>query len=215
MGTILTITHDLQNRRSSRKLHPALRSLIEKKVFTGGIIPDCFLQKDIPSCVILIAKSLESLKIRESGGANKGEIVGYIQAIIGPYFVNGTGDPWCMSTVQCIVAFIEDFFQVESPVPDTESVMNCYTNSRKIVGLLSEECEVGTFFLFQNGSKWYGHAGTVLEVLPSDKMNTFEGNTGDKSARDGDGAYFRMRDQHKNGLLVTKGFLRVYPENKI
>ena len=188
---------------------------MEDKIFKNGIVPDCFIKRDIPSCVVLISKTLESLKIREQGGANKGEIVGYIQSIIGPYFVNGTGDPWCMSTVQCIVAFIEDFFQVESPVPDTESVMNCFTNSRKIVGLISEECEVGTFFLFQNGTKWYGHAGSVLEVLHQGKMNTFEGNTGDKSARDGDGAYFRMRDQKKNGELVTKGFLRVYPENKI
>jgi len=201
-------------RKSNRKLHENLRLLIEEKLFKDGIVPECFLQQDIPACVVAVAKALESLKIREVGGNNRGELIGYIQSSIGSYVKNGDGEPWCLSTIQCIVAFIEDFFQIESPFPSTESVMSCYTAAREIPDLVSDDCEPGSFYLAQNGNKWFGHAGTVLSTS-IETMTTFEGNTGAQSVRDGDGAYIRIRNIKKNGDLVTKGFVRVYPENKI
>lgn len=209
------ITKDLKRRKTNRHLRIELRLLVENLIFPKGLIPACFLLKDIPQCVVETAKAFEKLGIREKGGQNKGEVIGYIQGVIGGYIPNGNGDPWCLSMVQCIVAFIEDFFQTESPFPETESVMNCFSSAKKIPDILLTEAEVGSFFLFQQGDKWMGHAGTVLEILPNDKMITFEGNTGHASIRDGDGAYFRERDQKVNGPLKTKGFVRVFPDNKI
>lgn len=165
--------------------------------------------------MIATAIAMEKLNIREKGGENRGEIVGYIQGVVGGYIPGGTGDPWCMSTIQCIVAFIEDYFQVESPLPDTESVMNCYSSTKNNPEIFTATAEEGTFFLFQSGERWMGHAGSVLEILPEGRMRTFEGNTGHSSIRDGDGAYFRERDQKKNGPLTTKGFVRIYPNNQI
>lgn len=207
------ITKDLVGKKK-RFLHPSLRLMIESEVFVNGIIPDCFNEKDVPACVVKVAQALDSLGIKEEGGNNKGQEVGYIQSIIGSYVENGTGDAWCMSTVQCVVAFIEDFFQVESPLPDTEGVMDCYTKAKDIPGLVTNKCEVGSFFLWQNGTGWQGHTGIVLSHSNT-TMNTFEGNTGAGSIRDGDGAFTRVRLIGNNGKYKIKGFARVYPDNKV
>jgi len=206
------VTSDLKG-RSKRFLHPSLRLMIEAEVFKDGV-PSCFGSKNIQECVVRVARALDSLGIREEGGNNKGKEVGFIQSIIGNYVANGTGDAWCMSTVQCVVAFIEDFFQVESPLPDTEGVMDCYSKAKIIPGMISDKCEIGTFFLWQNGSSWQGHTGVVLS-FDGMSMRTFEGNTGAGSIRDGDGAFTRMRLIGNNGKYKIRGYARVYPNNKV
>lgn len=209
------ITKDLAGRKS-RHIHPTLRLLIEKKLFPGRVVPREFSLKNLPQMVVMLAIALESLKVRETGGNNRGKLVGLIQGIIGPYLETGTGDAWCMSTVQVIVAFIEDFCGVESPVLDSESVTETGEAARKVPGLFTNECEVGTFFQAQYGSKWQGHSGTVLELLSGNQMRTFEGNTGSGSDRDGDGAFFKTRNRKNIGSsLIVRGFIRVYPNNVV
>jgi hypothetical protein len=211
-----TITRDLKGRKS-RFIHPTLRLLLEAKLFPGGRIPEAFRSVDIPRMTVLAAVALESLKVREIGGNNRGPLVGLIQDIIGPYAQNGTGDAWCMSTTQILVAIIEDYCQAESPVLDSEGCMNVYTSALSIQGLTTLHAEAGSMFICQNGKKWTGHTGLVLEVLPG-KMRTFEGNTGDGDARDGDGAYFRTRGLAKfasKSTLELRGFVRIYPHNEL
>lgn len=210
-----TITKDLVGKKG-RKLHPTLRVLMEEKIFPNGRIPDAFIDQDVQQMVILTSIGLESLAIREVGGNNRGNKVGLIQDIIGPYASNGTGDAWCMSTVQVVIAFIEDFIGVESPVLDSEGVTVTWKAAQKIPGLFTETPEVGTAFALQYGTKWQGHTGTVLQLLAALKMRTFEGNTGADSIRDGSGAFFRTRGQKTfGGTTVVRGFIRVYPYNKV
>lgn len=209
-----TITQDMAGKKA-RKLHPKLRAKMEAVVFPGGVIPKCFLDMDPQACVIYVAEKFETLKIREVGGNNRGEMVGLIQAIIGPYNPKGTGDAWCMSTDQCVIALIEDYFQIESPVLDSEHCVTTWNHAKKISGLTSSACVAGSFWLAQHGNTTSGHTGTVLKVLSGNKMGTFEGNTGDSSIRDGDGAFLRTRDQKQNGDLKTLGFVFIYPNNKL
>lgn len=209
-----SLTKDVQGKRQ-RFLHPGLRALLEAKVFPDKKIPQCFIDKNIPQCVITVAKALESLHIREEGGNNRGQMVGMIQGIIGAYSPSGTGDAWCMSTDQCIVAFIEDFFQVESPILDSEHCVTVFNAAKKFNGLIAPKCEEGTLWIAKHGDTSNGHTGIVIAEKFAGRMDTFEGNTGDSSMRDGDGAYFRSRYQGKNGDLKTLGFVRVYPDNKV
>ncbi len=209
------ITIPLPGRKSSRHLHPTLRLLMEEKIFPANIVPADFSSKRIPEMVRATALGLESLHIREVGGNNRGEKVGFIQGIIGGSGKNGTGDAWCMSTDQCIIAFLEDFLLTESPCPDGENCMDVFRRGVQVNGLMSATCEPGSFFIAQHGRSSQGHTGTVLSILPAGKMRTFEGNTGDENARDGDGAYLRTRNQVKNGDLTTKGFMRLFPYNRL
>lgn len=208
------ITRDLKGRKA-RYLHPTLRLLIEGRVFPGGKIPECFKNRDLVACVQLISKAMAELEIREVGGNNKGEVVGLIQAVIGPHMQNGTGDAWCMSAVQCGIALIEDFFQVESPVLDSEHCVTTWNHAKKIAGLHTQECEAGSIWIAQNGSTTSGHTGFVIRPVAGGKMDTAEGNTGSGSIRDGDGFYLRTRNQAKNGDLKTLGFVRLYVDNVV
>lgn len=200
---------------SGRTLHPTLRLMLENKIFPGGIIPAAWKNGDLTQMAKDVMIALESMGIKEVGGNNRGEKVGFIQGIIGGYIANGNGDAWCASTGQVIVAFIEDFLQIKSPVVPGEGVTECYAQCAKVPGLTTQKATAGSFAAAQHGSSWQGHWMNVFEVLANGKMKTFEGNTGDENARDGDGAYWITRDQKQNGDLKTLGFIFIYPNNKI
>lgn len=199
---------------TGRDLHPTMRLLLEAAIFKGGQIPVAFLERNHKKMVVIVARAMAALEIREVGGNNKGKTVGFIQAIIGDHIPNGNGDAWCMSTVQCIIAFIEDFLQVLSMIVASEGVTDTWTRTKKNnPELVKAAALVGSFFAGQHGEKWQGHTGTVLEVLPNNKMETYEGNTGDGNMRDGDGAFIRIRDQKKNGDLINRAFLIMYADD--
>jgi peptidoglycan hydrolase-like protein with peptidoglycan-binding domain len=202
--------------RSNRHLHPTLRVLLEAKVFPGGVVPQAFVDRDLAQMVILTANGMEALGIREKGGNNYGREVGFIQSIIGSVTDSGNGDAWCMSTDQCIVAFVEDYLQIVSPMPASEGCLDTLARAKRIPGLVTTQAEVATMFIGEHGSKGKGHTGTVLALLPGDKMRTFEGNTSDDNISDGSGAFFRTRGQKEiGGDLVARGFVRLYPNNQI
>lgn len=198
-----------------RHLVPELRQLIEQSVFKDRVIPQAFVDKDVQKMGPLVATALESMKIREVGGNNKGQMVGYIQSVIGSVAPGGDGLAWCLSMSQVIVAFIEDWCQVASPVPVCEGVTEMFSKAKFIPGLLSMECETGTICCAQHGASWMGHAMFVMMNGSSNQMTTFEGNTNAAGAREGDGAYFKTRDKYQNGDLKTLGFIRIYPFNKV
>lgn len=208
-----TITKDLEGKQA-RHLHPEMRFEIEKRVFPNGNIPQHWLGRDVVKCALDVGQALLNMNIREVGGNNKGKWVGIIQGVIGVFNPKGTGDAWCKSTMQIIVAFLEDYFQVESPVIASEHCMTTNNAAKKVAGLWSAKCEVGTMFEFQSGTSTSGHTGLVVKIV-GEKMETIEGNTGSGSLNDGDGLYYRTRHQTKNGNFTTRGFVRFYPNNKV
>lgn len=208
-----SITKDLKGKKG-RHLHPTLRLLMEQKIFPSGEIPESFLKKDIKAMTIATTIGLAELGVKEKGGNNHGREVGFIQSVIGVFKENGTGDAWCMSTVQCVVSFIEDYLEVESPVTDSEHCMTVLSQARRVKGLVTTLAEPGTMFIGQHGKTQNGHTGMVIKSA-SGKMNTFEGNTSDDNMTDGSGAFFRLRDQMVNGNLYIRGFVRIYPNNSL
>ena len=88
--------------------------------------------------------------------------------------------------------------------------MTVLAGAKKVEGLVTLECEVGTSFIFQSGTSSSGHTGTVAKILTNGRMETYEGNTGSASLADGDGYYKKTRAIKKNGKFNTRGFVRVY-----
>jgi len=209
----LFITQDLQGKKQ-RKILPELRRMIEERVFPLGNIPKAFLDRDVPEMACLVAEALESMKIREVGGNNRGKIVGLVQSVIGGVAPGGDGLAWCMSIDQVIIAFVEDYLGVESPVPASEGVTDTYTRAKAIPGLTTSVCTRGAIACAQLDGSWMGHAMFVMKPLPADAMATFEGNTNDAGSRDGHGAFFKTRHQHRNDGKTTLGFVFIYPHNR-
>ncbi len=208
------ITQNLKNKNAEREIHPAMRLTIEGFVFPDGKIPSHWKTLDIQAMGNDVADALLAMKIVEVGGNNKGKQVGEIQGVIGVDLELGTGDAWCMSTMQVLVAFVEDFVGEESPVPAMENCFYVHDGAKKIEGLTTTSCEVATMFIGRHGKTTKGHTGWVRSIPKKDKMGTIEGNTGDASARDGDGLYAKVRDQSKIGSMAIIGFVRIYPYNK-
>ena len=209
-----TVTRDLKGKKD-RFLHPKLRLAIEANLFTGGMIPVSFSSLDLPQMVVDTALAMEKLSIREVGGNNRGQKVGWIQSVVGSDSETGNGDSWCMSTDQNIIAFIEDYIGVESPLIASENCMAVKRAAETVPGLFVKEAKRGSFFLMGYTSTT-GHTGTVLEVLPKNKMKTYEGNTGSGSVNDGNGAFLRERPASgKIGKGTIHGFAFVYPNNVV
>lgn len=209
-----TITQDMAGKQD-RRLIPEMRILLEDKVFPDGVVPSCFKKKDIQACYILVMEKMAELGIFESGGNNKGLLVGYAQGVTGKYTKGGNGDAWCLDYCQCGIALIEDYYEIESPVIGSAHCMTTLNAAKKIQGLVSEVAEVGTLALGQKGKTASGHAMAVIELTSKTKMKTSEGNTSISDIRDGDGSGIKLRNQITNGSLVTRGFVRLYPNNKL
>lgn len=193
--------------RHARHLHPDLRIKIESKLYSL----DELKMKRTDEQVIAVATALDALAIREVGGNNMGHDVGIIQSIIGQVSEQGTGDAWCMSTVQCIVAFIEDLNQIASPILASESCLEVWHDA-EAKGLGLSRPEIGSFFIAEHGNSGLGHTGTIVGLNGS-QMHTFEGNTGNGSLRDGDGAYMRTRLTTMLGNnFPVRGFVKIYPK---
>ena len=211
----LSITTNLKGKKENRIIHPTMRLLLEEKLFPNGVIPKCWIDKDVVKCAKAVADALDSMKIRETG-ANKGQLVGMIQGIIGTYTPNGNGDHWCMSTMQLIIAMLEDFFQVESPVEDSEHCVTTYRAALKVPGLVvAGKLEEGGMFVIQYYPKTSGHTGLNYDVHNDNEATTKEGNTGDNSVNNGDGFYTRERNVKKISSARFLGTVRFYPNNKV
>jgi hypothetical protein len=215
------ITKDLQGKKD-RHLHPKFRAALEAVLFANGI-PQSFLRKDLIQMVIDIDLAMEKLDMREVGGNNRGEFVGYVQGVTGDYKPYGNGDAWCMDKNQCRIAFMEDYLCVESPVPASAHCMTVFRGAEKVPGLVTYLPELGSMYVGRHGTSDKGHTGDVIGLpgrgvpykLSLEQMYAYEGNTADSNISDGDGDSFRVRHVSKNGDLVTQGFVRTYPNNEI
>lgn len=211
---VAPMTQDLAG-RMVRHLHPQKRVEIEAAVFPGRIVPDCFLQKDVQACYALVMRKIGEQGWHEVGGNNHGLDVGEIQATNNAYVANGDGDAWCMNYGQMGIAFLEDYFQKESPVLGSSGCMNVFRAALNVPDLVSKVAEVGTMMIAKHGTTDEGHDMAILEILTDNKVTTSEGNTSITSIRDGDGSGIKTRDQNLNGDLITQGWVRIYAGNKL
>jgi len=202
------ITKDLEGKQK-RKLQMELRLLIEAYVFPNGVVPKHWKDYNLEKMVLDVCVALNSFGIKEIG-SNKGHHVGLIQGTVGGYVPGGDGAAWCMSTDQTIIAFIEDYCQIESPVKAGELCTDVYAAAAKVQGLTTQSPTVGSFFSGRHGTTIKGHTGAVVELVwKAGKMllNTFEGNVDNRAK------YMFDRHPKQTGNFKVEGFIFVYPNN--
>lgn len=209
-----SITKDFHGKKL-RHIHPSARLLIEAKLFPGGIIKDCWRKANIAQCYIDVGEAMGRLGWHETAGNNRGTQIGWIQATTGydEDTKGGNGDAWCMDWAEMFFAIIEDFFQVESPVPSTASTYVGWDESVKIPGLTTHTPTAGALAIGKHTGG--GHAMPTLAVYGDGTMLTCEGNTSIANMTDGDGSGIKHRNQFNNGELITQGWIFTYPHNQL
>lgn len=212
------ITSDLKAKKN-RHLHPNMRKRLEKILFPNGEIPNYWIEEDLKKVCLEVQRALAFLGVKENGRDNYGIEVGEVQGTIGDrYKYGGNGDLWCLHFAQMKVAFIEDFYKIESPVPASISCVNAWKGAVKISGLTTQTPTIGTLALAQYiNDKEHGHAMECYEILSDAKMKTVEGNTSPTDMTNGSHSGFNIRDVwlNNNNRLQTLGFVYVYPNNVI
>lgn len=203
---VIPRTKDIKGKRK-RRLHPLLRKMIEDSLFKDGL-PESFIKKDTGIMMFDVSRCLLSMEIRETYN-NKGFKVGIIQSVIGKETDTGDGQPWCMSFVQNCVAFVEDYLQKESGLLDSEHCMSVLRHARDNY-LVLEKPKIGCIIVWEHGNSDQGHTGIVVELRGLTELATIEGNTGDRSFRDGDGVFLRNRSRYQDEGMTVRGFIDAF-----
>lgn len=213
------VTKELEGRQD-RHLHPSLRLMIEGRCLVDGKWPQFVYDRNVQLSYSYVMRQAAGLGVREVGRNNFGPEVGYVQGTTGKYTPGGNGDAWCNDWGNIGVAILEDQWGVESPVIGNPHCMTTLKAALKIPGLVSETPEAGTLALGKHGKEpsisGAGHSMPVVQLNADGKtMITSEGNTSIKNMTDGDGSGLKTRNYYKNGDIYTRGWVRLYPNNKV
>jgi hypothetical protein len=161
--------------------------------------------------------ALNYVGVTELGGNNKGQMVERFQrAVDGRAY----GEPWCMAFVQyCLDEakdMVEFMFQMSLPKSEIKESEHCMTVWNKSpVTLQKLNPEIGDIVIWQKYDHrtptTSGHTGIVVNVWNETTIQTVEGNTSNKSQRDGDAVESKTRSIVTDiGSLKLKGFLSPY-----
>lgn len=139
--------------------------------------------------------------VEEASRPNRGRFVELFQRTIGP----ASGEPWCMSFVQSLVAFVEEICG-PSLLPATEGCLEALRLAPE--SIRTESPRQGDLIIWRHGKGPQGHVGVILKVEPT-IFKTVEGNTGtgEGIVREGDGVYARTRSKDPPGTMKIGGFL--------
>lgn len=134
--------------------------------------------------------------VREEGGNNRGPRVDDYLANTDPPI--HTAAPWCAAFVQYVSDVVCNFLGAGNPLDMVrlEAYVQSYYDWASEGGKLvaPDAAEPGDLVLFSFGGERYDHVGFLLAVPNADgTFPTIEGNTGDRSARDGDGVFRKIR----------------------
>ena len=158
-----------------------------------------------PRAALLIMAASRCQGIHESEERNKGQFVELFQKTIG----DAHGEPWCMSFVQSMVAYVEKSSASLSALAAGE---HCLTVFRKSESIQVNPPLPGDLIIWRHGDTENGHVGIITAVQPRFFV-TLEGNTApkDEIEREGDGVYLRNRPNKDWGGMKIMGFLRPFP----
>lgn len=138
--------------------------------------------------LLCMAYLCDALKVRESGGNNRGQWVEAFQVAAGI----GPGDPWCAAALT-FASIVAEAPRPQRPLYNPAAVLGW----RKWA--VGEDRTVNTptrgSIAMHQTSATTGHIGVVVRVV-GPLVYSIEGNTGSgegRSQRDGDGMYRRVR----------------------
>lgn len=161
-------------------------------------------QTDPHSLLIEVAHNL--VGVHESGGNNEVPIVTLFQRTVGGAF----HEPWCLSFIQSIIAYVEDRLGIQSQLTATEHVLNLWNSSPAICRTLIPQ--KGHLILWKLKNTTSGHCGIITDISDT-HFTTIEGNTSiaDSINREGDGVYLKQRLKEGMGHFTILGILCPFP----
>lgn len=183
-----------------RDLHPKLKMFLDHEISSRKIDLG---SKSLVDSLIITAEAL--VGIHEEGGNNKGSIVELLQETIG----KAEREPWCMSTMQSVIAYVEQVKGAVSSLIATEHCMTLYNASvKRSLSVPSK----GSLILWNYLGTSNGHVGIVHSLYSKTVVWTIEGNTGagDGVVREGDGIYKKKRSVLSSDKMIVKGFIKVF-----
>jgi len=144
--------------------------------------------------------------VHEEGRDNDGLLVSLFQKTIGGAF----HEPWCLSFIQSIIAYVETTLSIKSELSATEHVLNLWNSSPKI--LRSTTPQKGHLILWKLKNTTSGHCGIITGINDT-YFETIEGNTSTANSinRDGDGVYLKQRQKEGMGHYALLGVLCPFP----
>jgi len=190
-----------------RKIEKKMYNWIDAKLKDNGVAQHAIVNRD--ARLLLVCAAQACVGVREEGGNNRGEIVELIQETIG----SAAAEPWCMSLVQTLIAYVENRFHIVSPVFATEHVQTCWNKTDQDQRIRFYPLP-GAIIIWRKGSSSSGHTGIVY-ATDGDVMWALEGNTekgleDGKVVRDGGGVYLVKRNIRGTGNMMVRGFLKPF-----
>lgn len=155
---------------------------------------------------LLVSVSSCLIGVHEEGGNNNGPLVNLFQKTVGGAF----NEPWCLSFIQSVIAYVEGRLGVKSPLTATEHVLNLWNSSPLICRTNSPQ--KGHLILWKLKNTTSGHCGIITDISET-HFTTIEGNTSDAYSinREGDGVYLKQRPKEGMGHFITLGVLCPFP----
>ncbi len=150
----------------------------------------------IRNTIVMVARYIESLDIREGRKPNTGASVEWFLHYAG----GKPGQPWCVAfafgVVQLAYAICDEY------APDGMPSLSCSTLVKwaEAAGRVVDDPQPGDLLVLRGGDTGYCHVAVIVEVNGG-KLITIEGNTNQAGSPDGDGVYQRER-QTASGAIV-------------
>jgi hypothetical protein len=130
------------------------------------------------------------MKIRETQGANKGEVVNWILRRA----EGKPGQPWCVAFIDGIYELSCESLGIKPKINPSLSCSALYSKAKKL-GMIFTDCreaKKGDFIILRGGSTGHQHIGMVW-VVEGNHILTVEGNTNFAGSSEGDGVYWKKR----------------------
>lgn len=155
--------------------------------------------------LLLLEVAFKLIGVHEEG-KNDGKMVTLFQKTVGGSF----HEPWCLSFIQSIIAYVEDRLSIESPLTATEHVLNLWNSSPRICR--TETPQKGHLVLWKLNNTTSGHCGIITDITAT-HFETIEGNTSSAESinREGDGVYLKQRTKEGMGHFTRLGILCPFP----
>lgn len=183
--------------KSPRKLLPALEALIDKQVVKKYYteFSNAYLAKDYLALMVICARAMDDLKIREATNKNDGYMVEMIQKVSGGH----KGYAWCMYAVQVCVAWVEVKTGKVSKLYSSGSCEQVRRLSPKELVIPSANSMHGCIWVWIYSSTGMGHTGVFDKwFVRMSQAQLYEGNTSQGYGPDG------KIDREGGGFYKTK-----------
>jgi hypothetical protein len=191
-----------------RKIEKELVDFIDKKLEKNGLAQDALARKDARALMVQAASALVGIK--EATGRNDGKMVKLLQETVG----GASGEPWCASMIQSLIAYAEVKTGKKSPIIASELCFAMWHKSPKTsrVKLLPL---AGAIAIWNDVGKTTGHTEMVLSC-DGQIFQAVGGNTGGTTTpgepveANGNGVYYTVRSMKGTKKRALLGFLKPF-----